>query len=708
MIVDLNGGDLVREKGEAYDMRTERGIADTTNPNMRAGRKNGHRSVGDREDAASMGSRPSTVWSRLKTACTTRLLPLLLFGLPAMAQAQFNCTTNSGTITITGYTGLGGDVTVPSTINGLAVTTIGNRAFSYCASLLNVRLPDSITNISDMAFYWCGNLTNVTMGSGLSSIGGSAFAYCRLTSITIPNSVASLGSCAFEYCDNLTAVNIPSTVTNIGASPFAGCSSLHAITVDTLNSFYTGVDGVLFNKSLTSIIQYPARKDGSQYAIPTSVESIMDSAFLECTSLTNVAIPNGVTSIGNTAFWLCMSLINVTLPSSVTSIRSGAFGGCYGLGAITVDPLNAMYRSVDGVLLNKTDTVLIQFPGGKAGAYTIPNTVTSITEFAFADCRQLTSITLSDSATSTGWAAFTGCTSLTNVTLPNGVTTIDSYAFDYCTSLGSVTLPNSITRLDDFAFRSCTSLLSLTIPSKVTTIEEYVFFGCTSLRSLYFRGDAPSVASDALDGATNATIYYLPGTSGWGPTFGGRPTMLWDLPVPYTYTTNNGTITITGYTGSGGAVTIPSTINGLPVTGIESGAFSLSPILTAVTIPNSVTRIGDWAFEQCTGLTSVTIGNGATNIGVRAFYYCTSLTNVTIGYSVKTIGFQAFDRCTSLSGISVDALNSVYSSVDGVVLSRDQRTLLICPGGKAGEYLIPNSVTRIEYEAFWFLDVFNG
>jgi len=165
----------------------------------------------------------------------------------------------------------------------------------------------------------------------------------------------------------------------------------------------------------------------------------------------------------------------------------------------------------------------------------------------------------------------------------------------------------------------------------------------------------------------------------------------------YTYEINNGTITITGYNGSGGAVVIPGEIGGVPVTRIGDWAFYGCTSLTTVTIPNSVTSIGDWAFRDCEGLTSVTIPNSVTTLGVYAFYSCSALTSVTIGNSVTSIGESPFSGCTSLSGITVAALNSVYSSVDGVLFDKGQSVLIQYPAGRVGSsYTIPNSVTILE------------
>src|SRR5665213_3625389 len=168
----------------------------------------------------------------------------------------------------------------------------------------------------------------------------------------------------------------------------------------------------------------------------------------------------------------------------------------------------------------------------------------------------------------------------------------------------------------------------------------------------------------------------------------------------FTFTTNNGAITITAYTGPGGHVTIPSMTNGWPVTSIGDYAFLNCSGLTSVTIPDSVTSIGSAAFYQCSGLTNLTIGTSVTSIGDYAFYNCSKLTGVTIPNSVTSIGNDAFGDCSGLTAITVAALNPVYSSVGGVLFNTNQTTLIQCPGGKVGSYTIPNSVTNIGDSAF--------
>jgi len=376
------------------------------------------------------------------------------------AHAQFNYVTNDGTITITKYTGAGGEVTIPGEIDGLPVTAIGDEAFA----------------ISDA------------------------------TRVTIPGSVTNIGISAFHYCTDLTA-----------------------ILVDPLNGFYSSVDGVLFDEPLTTLLQYPGGKSGS-YAIPEGVMAIAPGAFFQTADLPEVRIPQSVTTVGDYAF-----------------------ASCGRLTAITVDARNPVYTSADGVLFAGGQARLIQYPAGKAGNYTIPDSVTTIGNYGFYACSQLTGVTIPNSVTSIGLDAFSRCTSLVTVTLPNRITAIQEYTFYDCTSLASVTMPNGVTRVEQFAFfgcssltnvifsdtltrihpwafRGCTSLTAVTIPGSVVNIGDYAFFNCTSLVAAYFEGNTPRVGTFAFN--TPTTLYYLPGAAGWGPAFAGRPAAPWVLSYP--------------------------------------------------------------------------------------------------------------------------------------------------------------------------------
>jgi len=274
-----------------------------------------------------------------------------------------------------------------------SVTAIGRFAFSSCSNLTAVTIPSSVTTIRDYAFSRCSSLTAVTIPSSVTTIGEGAFSRCSsLPSVTIPSSVTTIGDFAFSSCSSLTAVTIPSSVTTIGDFAFRDSSSLTSITVDSRNTVYASVDGVLFDKNVRTLIAYPGGKKGA-YAIPSSVTAIGIEAFSSCSSLPSVTIPSSVTAIGKFAF----------CASSLTSI--------------TVDSLNTVYASVDGVLFDKNVRTLIAYPGGKKGAYAIPSSVTAIRANAFSFCSSLTSVTIPSSVTTIGDFAFTPCSSLTSITL---------------------------------------------------------------------------------------------------------------------------------------------------------------------------------------------------------------------------------------------------------------------------------------------------
>ncbi len=333
------------------------------------------------------------------------------------AEAQFNYTTNNGSITITKYTGPGGAVIIPSEINGLPVTSIGFQAFYCCYSLTNVTIPNSVTNIEQNAFWACDNLTSANLGDGVKTIGNAAFFNCiSLSSIRIPDSVTNLGGYMFVYCVSMTNVTIGKNVPNIAGNVFYECTSLTDITIpDGVGSigdcaFYhnSNLTNITIPNSVTSIGGQAFNRCGllTTFTIPEGVGSIGGYAFSHCTNLNEVTLPKSLTSIGYFAFSECTSLTNIDIPGSVTNIGNDVFWLCSNLVAINVDEPNSAYSSLGGVLFNKNQTALIQFPGGQTGSYIIPSSVTSIAEMAFYGCTNLTNIYFQGSPPSLGWAAF--------------------------------------------------------------------------------------------------------------------------------------------------------------------------------------------------------------------------------------------------------------------------------------------------------------
>ena len=326
--------------------------------------------------------------ARLSRSCAAKALSVLfVLILPHRLQAEdYTYTTNGGMITITKYIGSGGAVTIPDTISGLPVTTLGFRSFMGCTSVTSVTIRDSVTNIQNAAFQSCADLTTVSIGNAVTTIGDDAFSGCgALNSVAIPDSVTSLGAWVFYYCSDLTNATLGGSISAIGDRTFTGCHSL------------TGI------------------------AIPSSVTRIGEYAFAECWSLGTLTIGTNVTSIGDYAFYRCHSLPSVSIPASVTNIGDFAFSRCLILDTMSVDSLNSFYGSLDGVLFNKSKTLLIQCPPNKSGSYAVPDGVTTIGDDGFA-WGNVTSVAMPTSVTHIGASAFNECWYLSSAPIPPGVT----------------------------------------------------------------------------------------------------------------------------------------------------------------------------------------------------------------------------------------------------------------------------------------------
>jgi hypothetical protein len=514
-------------------------------------------------------------------------------------------TTNGLNVTVVGYTGNGGTVTLASRVGGRPLTVIGDGAFANRTNVTEVSIPDSVTSIHGNAFVGCTKLASFAVAAanpvytnssdgvilsrdwkrlvcfppgrggayapphGVVEIGESAFRGRPVENVVLPAGLTTIGRWAFGGCGSLTNIVIPQGVTKIGAGAFEWCGRLRT-----------------------------AR-------MPNSITRIEEYTFYHCSSL-DIEIPASVVQIDDEAFgWTSHP---VFVPASVVTMDRNPFAYWSSRTEFTVDHANPAFQSVDGVIFNKQMTRLVGFPTGRAGSYTIPP----------------------------------------------GVQTVGARAFYGAKRLESVTIPSSLTTLEYRAFRRC-----------------------KGLKSIYFEGDAPKLGRDALSEVSSAAVYYRAGTKGWGPKFGDAPTAVWDPKLGFCYTIDKDAVTLMKYIGPGGDVVIPGKINGLPVTVIGDGALINRSDVTNVTIPNSVTSIG-----------------GST-------FYASGLTNLMLPKSVTSFGGDSVAACGKLVAIEVDASNPAYSSSkDGVVFDKRKTQLVRYPCGKAGGYVIPDSVKSIMQNAF--------
>jgi hypothetical protein len=475
---------------------------------------------------------------------------------------DFTYTVLDGKTTITGYTGAGGDVVLPSTLGGCPVVAIGDSAFIHRTSITSVTLSNGITSIGYNAFRSCNSLTSVTISDSVISIASSAFDSCpSLAWLALGANVTEIGDFAFWGCTALASLNLPASVSMVGDMAFTGCNSLTMINVDVGNVNFASLDGVLYNKSFTKIIQYPGGKAGA-FTTPESVATVGYYSFGESISLTSVMVSSNVTSIEGMAFTTCPSLTE-----------------------IVVDAGNANYASLNGVLYNKNLTSMIQFPGGRADSYAIPDGVTSIGMAFFSS--KLTSVTMPHGIASIQAFAFEMCASLTSITIGHDVASIGAFAFWGCPSLSSVTVPDGLSSIGAYAFAQ-SAITSFTIGKNVTSIGQGPFYQCSKMTQIIVAQDNAKYASleGVLYNKTFATLIQYP-------------------------------------CGKAGPFVVPE-----GVSTIEDDAFAACSLLTSVAVSDNVTSIGGESFMNCDSLNSVVVGRGVTSIGDSSFSGCANLTSI--------------------------------------------------------------------------------
>ena len=317
-------------------------------------------------------------------------------------------------------------ITIPN-----SVTSIGDEGFCECSRLASITIPNSVTSIGNQVFSGCRCLTSITIPDSVRRIGNSAFHSCDgLAAITIPNSVISIGEWAFGDCWSITSVTIPDSVTYIGNYAFAKCNCLASVTIG--NSVMSIGEGVFHGCNINSVMIPICVTSIGDYAfdhcslvaitIPNNVKSIGKWAFSSCYELTSVTIGYSVMSIGEWAFYECKGLISVMISKSVTSIGYNAFYQCKSLTSVHISNLESWCKI--GFAGNTSNPLYyarhIFLNGTEIKDLVIPNSVTSIGDWAFFGCDGIVSITIGNCVTSIGEGAFDACANLKEIIIPKG------------------------------------------------------------------------------------------------------------------------------------------------------------------------------------------------------------------------------------------------------------------------------------------------
>lgn len=357
---------------------------------------------------------------------------------------------------------------------------------------------------------WRDNILDikaVVIEQGVTTIGEMAFWDAEnLQTISIADSVVWIGKDALSGCKSLKTIWIPKNVNRIGEDAFRG-TSVDGFWVDPENKHFSNDEqGVLFNKNKTILIKAPTTLSG-EYIVPNTVTEIASYAIAGCPNLTGLFFSSETlqeTGSGIYAIGACENLKTLSFTGGPVSFNDFFYGEYPSLETLTIGRAatdlpggnypallmfnvhedNAVYTSVDGVLYSKDMKTLINYPNGKTGHFTVPESITTIKDGAVSNCTQLIGVTLPDGIQEIGFSAFSGCTALVAINLPNTLVSVEGKSFSGCTALEEVCIPDSVSVIGLSTFKDCSSLRKVALPTSITAIARNAFSGCTSLAEI--------------------------------------------------------------------------------------------------------------------------------------------------------------------------------------------------------------------------------
>ncbi len=507
---------------------------------------------------------------------------------------------------------------------GSGIKSIKYMSFARCSSLKNITIPDSVETIEAGAFENCRSAIDLHIGCGVENIHSTPFAGCvSLLNITVDENnskycsvngslfnkdkteiilyargktdctyefyenITAISEWAFAECASLTSITIPDNVTTIGNNAFARCPTLENITVDQTNPNYCSIDGNLYTKGKSKLIQYAIGKTANEFNIPEYVTTIGINAFSASVNLLSINIPESVTEIQQWAFYTCTSLTNVNIPAKVTKINSYVFCGCSSLQELTIP---------EGI----TEIGNASFRACKLKNIVIPDSVKIIDEYAFADCIYATTLVLGNGVESINKYAFNKCSRINDITIPDCVKNIGEYAFADCSGARSITIGNGVTCIGSLAFLYCRGVETLTIGQNVETIGGGSFQVCSSLKTITFLGNPKTFENIIFYNCPSLESVYIPDISAWIQN---------DFPHP----------------------------SSNPMFYAKK-LYSNNKLVSMQKIPDGITEIKPFSFMGCLGCEDLIIPDNVTTVGEYAFYNNDTIKSIYFGDNVTSIG----------------------------------------------------------------------
>lgn len=582
-------------------------------------------------------------------------------------------------------------VNLPSTLK-----TIKTNAFSK-SQITTINIPAGTDDIYDGAFAQIENLTAITVDAGNSKYtaadgilyennGGNkylkAYPVAKAgTTFTVPNDVYGVSTNAFQLAQNLTTITLPASIQDLPttkeANGFTSAKNLTAIKVDPVNTNFKDEDGVVLTQDGKTLVAYPYARHGvvdpayngplvtmhpgEVYTIPASVETIGKGAFAQAKEITAIKL-NNVKKISEGAFYAVRNLRNVELGASVETIEDGAISATPDLSRFTVDSTNPNYMAdADGVIYTKNQKELVLYPSGRAGEYSTLPTTTKVRKRAFYYAQKVTKVNFNSALENIDNDAFQVTTALNEITFaaPSNLKRIGTWVF-YMSGLTKLELPASLKEIGSTAFSKNNNLKTVSVAanSQLESIGTSAFSDNSNLESFTFEGSTTlkTIASEAFSNDTKLASFDVPAN----------------------------------------------------VETILRAAFNGTSSMKHVTFqaPAKIKKIGEAAFQNANALENIDLPEGLEEIQKDAFNKCTSLTEIGIPASVTKIDPTGFQQAEKLEKFIVNKNNTVYSSVDGFLLSKDKKTLLSFPPAKAGTYytLLPPTIETIGSQAFYAIN----
>ena len=582
-------------------------------------------------------------------------------------------------------------VNLPSTLK-----TIKTNAFSK-SQITTINIPAGTDDIYDGAFAQIENLTAITVDAGNSKYtaadgilyennGGNkylkAYPVAKAgTTFTVPNDVYGVSTNAFQLAQNLTTITLPASIQDLPttkeANGFTSAKNLTAIKVDPANTNFKDEDGVVLTQDGKTLVAYPFARHGvvdpayngplvtmhpgEVYTIPASVETIGKGAFAQAKEITAIKL-NNVKKISGGAFYAVRNLRNVELGASIETIEDGAISATPDLSRFTVDSNNPNYMAdAEGVIYTKNQQELVLYPSGRAGEYSTLPTTTKVRKRAFYYAQKVTKVNFNSALENIDNDAFQVTTALNEITFaaPSSLKRIGTWVF-YMSGLTKLELPASLKEIGSTAFSKNNNLKTVSVAanSQLESIGTSAFSYNSNLESFTFEGSTAlkTIASEAFSNDTKLASFDFPAN----------------------------------------------------VETINRAAFNGTSSMKHVTFqaPAKIKKIGEAAFQNANALENIDLPEGLEEIQKDAFNKCTSLTEIGIPASVNKIDPTGFQQAEKLEKFTVNKNNTVYSSVDGFLLSKDKKTLVSFPPAKAGTYytLLPPTIETIGAQAFYAIN----